>query len=216
MNEEAVTIKVQLTEDNFYDFQRETMKVQKHNYATMFFLPLLLLSPTILSAWYSGDKQIVVANVIVFIVVIAMIIAAMNSKKKAKDSYKANKAIQQEYIYTIKHDGLECKSTISFSDYKWDDLYSFQETNKIFLVFTSPMQCFIIPKESFENDDRKIDLARSYFSNLPLHKDKTVSVKLKRVGLKDLKRTNPKRLTICIIIYLLLVLIFSYYFAKIK
>lgn len=65
---------------------------------------------------------------------------------------KSNKLYKYEQTYRFDAEGIFNKSEVGEAQIKWNDLYKVAETKKVFLLYISRYQAFIIPKKEIKED----------------------------------------------------------------
>lgn len=177
MESKSVNIKVDLTSDDVYKFQKSYIfnAIPKIILVFMSFSLLTFIAISIISIIngnYSTEKLgKLIAGII--IVLIILVVIPISLKKTAANTLQTNKLLQRTQEYTISSEGFNASSESVQAYIKWNEMYTATETRDSFQFFIAKGQAYIIPKRYLSNNE-DIEIIREAVKKVPVPKHKNM------------------------------------------
>ncbi len=171
MSEEAVTIKVTLSADDYIAIQKQS--VMKISIVSCVFFCILIFGALFRNIGEINRVSVfalIFTNVALWICLLMIVPSKL--KKQWTQQYNSNKLLSREQTFVIEKDGLKRFSDTETSCFTWSDLHAYSESALGFLIYVSETNAYFIPKRVIDGD--KVGVVRSYLSSLQVYKKKSV------------------------------------------
>ncbi len=156
MQENIITIDVQLNENDLVQFQRSHYSKNNNRvwiaYSIILLVVLIFIyAPNIIQ---NGISSIPLSIFVPMILGGGLILLSRLYMKCAmKKSFKTDPFLNQPYQVTATEKGIEINSYRSTINPLWEDIYRFKISENAFLIYLSNRKSIIIPKRCFTNDE---------------------------------------------------------------
>ena len=144
-----ITKKFLTTKEDIVSYYKTAL--MKNNTSPIIFIIVLLITVSI-SKVMNMDSEIKIL-IIIIMPIIAIVAIISSPYSIAKKLFKQNVFFQHDIFIELSEDGMKQDVYNSNSFLKWTDAYKYFESKKIFAVFISEQQAYIIPKRIFTENE---------------------------------------------------------------
>lgn len=95
----------------------------------------------------------------------------MLSKSAARKAMESNRLLRNTQYYTFDSVGIEVSSVSGNAFIRWSDLYKTYEDKKMFALYISMQEAYVIPKRCFTNSNDIEELSRLISSKTKLERE---------------------------------------------
>jgi len=133
---------------NVYHFKRRYIAIS----IILFLAYCIIFTGAIFNMLSSADRFLLIAIISLVLSLFTTTILILIRDKKIKNIYNSSPRMKNESTYKTIFKGILIKSEQGSSLVKWKDIIRAADKNEIVILYISPVQALIIPREYFQND----------------------------------------------------------------